>query len=169
MRQLPVQQQILQAKAAAIQNAPASVLPALANHPPADSHPFQKNSQPFQPYPLPGNPPVVLLSYQVPPGVCAVIIGLIIEAIGGGFVDGSGNVVWRCWLNGAGIDGYEYITAGIGTFQYPPPPVQFVLNENDLFYITAEVPAGQNPMPPGATSGARITGWSYPLAKAAGQ
>ena len=94
----------------------------------------------------------------------AVITSLVIEAIGGGFSDGSGNVVWRCWLNGTGIDGLQYITAHVGDFS-TPVPVQIVLTENDQFYITAEVPAGQPPMPPGATTGGRIGGWTYPLAK----
>lgn len=160
--------QFLQAKATALQNVPASIIPTIAEHPPADSHPFQVNSNPFPVYPQPGATAVQLLSYTVPQGLMAVITGLIIEAIGGGFSDGSGNVVWRCWVNGAGQDGYEDITAHIGNFDYPPPPVQFVLTENDVFYITVEVPAAQPAMPAGATTGARIQGWTYPLAKVQG-
>jgi hypothetical protein len=160
--------QILAAKLEALQDAPVQIMSNLANHQPADSHPFQVNSQPFPAYPAPGANPVQLLSYQVPQGLMCVINELIIEAIGGGFVDGSGHVVWRCWLNGAGIDGYEYITAHIGDFSNYAP-CQFVLTENDLFYITAEVPAAQPPMPPGASTGARIRGWTYPLGKAVGQ
>ena len=159
-----IAQQILQNKLAALQNAPSNVRSNLANHQPADSHPFQVNSNPFPNYLAPGAGPVQLLSYQVPQGLVAVINLMVIVAIGGGFSDGSGNVVWRCWLNGVGIDGLENITAHMGNFD-TPVPVQIVLNENDLFYITAEVPAGQNPMPPGATTGARINGWTYPLAK----
>lgn len=157
-------QQILQQKLAGLQNAPSNVRSNLANHQPADAHPFQVNSNPFPTYPAPGAGTVQLLNYQVPQGLVAVINLMVIVAIGGGFSDGSGNVVWRCWLNGTGIDGLEDITAHIGNFD-TPVPVQIVLTENDLFYITAEVPAGQPPMPPGATTGGRINGWTYPLAK----
>lgn len=163
-----IQQQILQAKATTLQNWPASILPSLANHQPSDAHPFQVDSNPFQTYLAPGAGTVQLLSYQVPQGLIAFLTSLVIVAIGGGFSDGSGNVIWRCWINNAGVDGLENIAAHIGDFS-TPVAVQLMLNENDLFFITAEVPAGQNPMPPGATTGGRITGWTYPLAQVQGQ
>jgi len=157
--------QVLQAKGAAQLQAPTDVDAWLANHQPADSHPFQVNSQPAPAYPAPGAGPITVLQYQCPPGVLSVINQLVILAIGGGFSDFSGNVVWRCLLNGAGIDGLEMITAQMGSLQ-TPNPVQLLLNENDIFTIVVEVPAGQQPMPGGATTAARIQGWSYPLSKA---
>ena len=163
-----ITQQILQSKLASLQNAPSNVRSDLASYQPADAHPFQVNSSPFASYLAPGAGTVELLRFQVPQGMVAVINQMVIVAIGGGFSDGSGNVVWRCWLNGTGIDGLENITAHIGDFS-SPATVQIVLTENDLFIITAEVPAGQNPMPPGATTGGRINGWTYPLAKAVNQ
>ena len=153
-----IAQQILQNKLAALQNSPRNVPANLAKHQPADAHPFQVNSNPFPAYLAPGAGAVELLRYQVPQGLVAVIEFMVIVAMGGGFSDGSGNVLWRCWLNGAAIDGLENITAHMGNFD-TPVPVQIVLSENDLFYITAEIPAGQNPMPPGATTGGRIKGW----------
>ena len=163
-----IQQTVLQQKAMLLKNWPANILSSLANHQPADSHTFQVNAQPFPVYPAPGAGTVQLLSYTVPQGLIAILTTLVIVAIGGGFSDGSGNVVWRCWINSAGVDGLENITAHIGDFS-TPVPIQVLLNENDQFYITAEVPAGEPPMPPGATTGARITGWTYPLAKVQGQ
>ena len=159
---LSIQDQVLQAKAGALQNAPTSVAPGLANHQPADSHPFQVNSQPAIAYPNPGAAAVDVLIYTVPPGVLAVINALVIAAIGGGFSDFSGNVIWRCLINGAGIDGLENITAHMGDLN-TPNPVQILLNENDVFEITVEVPAGGFAQP--GTTAARIMGWTYPLAK----
>jgi hypothetical protein len=155
-------QQILQQKLASLQNAPSNVRSNLANHQPADAHPFQVNTGQFPAYPAPASGTVQLLSYQVPQGLVAVINLIAIVAVGGGFVDGSGNVIWRCWINGVGVDGLQNITAHMGNFD-TPVPIQIVLTENDLFYITVEV--ATNPMPSGATSGARINGWTYPLAK----
>jgi hypothetical protein len=156
-------QQVLQAKMQAQAMAPASVDARLANHQPADSHPYQVNTQPAANYPAPAAAPTVILAYQSPPGMLSVINLLVIIAIGG-FVDFSGQVVWRCLVNGAGVDGLENITAQIGSLQ-TPVPIQLLLQENDLFQITVEVPAGQLPMPAGATSAARIQGWTYPVGK----
>jgi hypothetical protein len=162
-----IQDQVLQAKLSALQTAPATLQSNFANHTPTDSHPFFVNSQPFPAYPAPGGGTTQLLSYKVPEGMIAVITSLVILAIGGGFSDGSGNVVWRCWQNQYGIDGLEDITAHVGSFD-DPVPIQIVLNEHDVFFITVEVPAGQNPMPPGATTGARIQGWTIESAKVSG-
>lgn len=160
-----VQQQILATKADALASAPGNIRSNLTNHTPADSHPFVVTSQPFANYPAPGAAAAAILTYQVPPGQVAVIKQLAIVAIGGGFVDGSGNVIWRCWVNGQPVDGLQDIEAHMGNFD-APQCVQLVLQENDIFLITVEVPAAQPPMPDGATTGARIIGWNYPLVKA---
>ena len=162
-----IQQSVLQAKATLLQSWPASINPSLANHQPADSHPFQVNSAPALNYNAPGAGPVTLLTYTVQQGQMAFITSLVIIAIGGGFSDFSGNVIWRCLINAAGVNGLENISAHMGDLN-TPVPVQIQLNENDVFQITAEVPAGQPPMPAGATTAARIQGWSYPLAKVQG-
>jgi hypothetical protein len=163
-----ITQQVLKSKSAVLQNAPASILPGLAAHQPADAHPFQVNSSPALNYLAPGAGTVQLLSYQVPQGLAAFITSLVIVAIGGGFSDFSGNVIWRCWINNAGVDGLENISAHMGDLN-TPVPVQILLTENDLFFITAEVPGTEPPMPAGATTAARIQGWAYPLAKVQGK
>jgi hypothetical protein len=163
-----VQDLVLQAKATALQNIPASIDSNLANNQPADAHSFTVNSAPALNYLAPGAGTVQLLSYQVPQGLLAFLTTLVIVAIGGGFSDFSGNVIWRLWVNGAGVDGWENISAHVGDLN-TPVTVQLQLNENDLFYITAEVPAGQPAMPAGATTAARIQGWTYPLAMGQGQ
>lgn len=160
-----VEQEILSAKSDALNNAPGNIRSHLTDHTPADSHPFVNSSAAAVQYPAPGAAAVAILAYTVPYGQVAVIRLLAIVAIGGGFIDASGGVIWRCLLNGQGIDGLENITAQIGSLQ-SPVPVQLVLQENDIFTVTAEVPAGQDPLPPTATTTARIFGWTYPLVKA---
>jgi hypothetical protein len=155
-------QDALAAKAAALDNYTPNLKPELTLYTPAESHPFVNNGS-FVNYPAPGAGTTQLLSYQVPPGSIAVIKALSIVAIGGGFIDGSGNVIWRCWLNGAGIDGLQQLTAHVGNFD-SPIDMQLVLDENDLFYITVEVPSTGSPQP--GTTGARIQGWSYSKAQA---
>ncbi len=159
---------LLQQKMAALVDAPSTALPLLAAHQPSDAPGFRVNSQPFGNYPAPGANPVTILSYTVPQGLVAFIAWMAIVAIGGGFVDGTGNVVWRVWVNGQPQDGFDTLTAQVGSFVYPNP-VQFALNEGDTFSITVEVPAGQPAMPPGANTGALVQGWTYPAGKESGQ
>lgn len=160
----PAALMLLQAKMQGLAYAPSGAATNLTAHQPADAPSFQVNSQPFPVYPAPGAGTTTLLSYTVPQGLIAVLKFIAIVAVGGGFIDGSGNIIWRCWINGNPVDGLDTITAELGSFIIPNP-IQLVLNENDVFYITVEVPAAQPPMPPGATSGARIQGWTYPVGK----
>ena len=156
---------IMQAKAAALGRIRTDSLSGFdAHNAPADSHSFVFNSSANFVYPAPGAGPSTMLSYQVPIGVISVINMISIVAIGGAFVDASGQLIWRCWLNGSGIDGLESLGAQIGSLA-TPVPIQVVLTENDLFLVTVEIPAAQPPMPPGATTVARIWGWTYSLTK----
>ena len=158
--------QLMQAKAAALGNVRTDALAGFdVSRAPADAHPFVFNSSAGFTYPAPGAGPKTMLSYQVPSGVISVISQLSIVAIGGAFIDASGQVIWRCWLNGSGIDGLEALGAQIGSLA-TPVPIQSVLTENDLFLVTAEIPAGEQPMPGTATTVARIWGWTYSLTKA---
>jgi hypothetical protein len=158
-------QQIMQQKAAALASIRTDTLAGFnAHQAPADSHPFVYNSSAAFAYPAPGAGPATMLAYTVPPGSIAVINMLSIVAIGGAFIDASGQLIWRCWLNGSGIDGLENLQAQIGSLA-TPVPIQVVLTENDLFLVTVEIPAGQPGMPPLSTSVARIWGWTYSLTK----
>ena len=161
-------QQLMQSKAAQLGNIRTDTLSGFDAHAaPADSHPFVINSSAAFVFPAPGAGSKTMLSYQVPIGVISVINMLSIVAIGGAFVDASGQLIWRCWLNGSGIDGLESLGAQIGSLA-TPVPIQVVLTENDLFLVTVEIPAGQPAMPPGSTTVARIWGWTYSLTKVHG-
>jgi hypothetical protein len=132
--------------------------------PPASSRPFIVTPNPFPAYPAPGANPVVVISYQVPIGMFAVIAYIAIVHVGGGFVDGSGNVVWRVLVNGAGVKGLEALTSQLASYNNPNV-VQIVLMENDLIQVTAEVPVGQPAMPGGTSTAARFHGFALPVVR----
>lgn len=133
---------------------------------PANARPFNFGSNPPVAYPGGGvgsAGPVDVLAYQVPQGFNAVVQYMAIVHIGGGFVDGSGNVIWRVLINGGSAPGLDNQTYQIGTLAQPREIV-IVLVENDLLEITVEVPAAKV-MPANASTAALITGWEYPLAQ----
>ena len=71
-----VAQAILQTKLQTLQNAPSNVRSNLANHQPADAHPFLVNSA-FDPYPATGKPrsAVPVLPSPSRHGRCHHIVG----------------------------------------------------------------------------------------------
>lgn len=141
-----------------------NVDPAVYDRPSPDSRFFDKTPQPFIYYPNPGGGAVDVLAFSVPPGQGCVLRWLAIVAIGGGYVDGSGNVIWRVLVNGSAIQGYEELACQVGTLAQPSD-THIVANEGDLVEITVEVPAGQPNMPVGATTAARAKGWFFPVSK----
>jgi len=130
---------------------------------PTDARPFILTSIPAVLYPAPGAARVDVFSYTVPAGFMAFILKLAVINISGGFTDFSGNIVWRCLVNGAGVKGLENLTAQVGTLAAPLAGAVIALMERDIFEITVEVPAGQPPMPLTATSAGEIVGFLYPL------
>lgn len=113
-------------------------------------------------YPAPGAAAVQILQDVVPSGWDTFYWWLSIFHIGGGFVDGSGNVIWRVFVNNAAHKGLGNIQSQIGTSLNPAPGFPIHLVQNDILTVTVEVPAGQNPMPAGALTGCRLQGWRFP-------
>jgi hypothetical protein len=139
--------------------------------PPADSRPFIVTpaigtiATPFVGYPAPGAGPVTVITYTVPVGLLAVISKLAIVHFGGAPPDGTGNVIWRVLINGAGVEGMNNLSSQVGTYAQPNDTV-FVVIENDIVQVTVEVPAGQPAMPAGTSTAARFHGWSYQIVEA---
>jgi hypothetical protein len=138
---------------------------------PADSKPFVVTptggtiAQPFVAYPAPGAGPSVVIQRVVPKGLMDVITKIAIVHVGGNPPDGTGNVVWRLLINGAGVDGLNNLNSQLGTYAQPNDFVIMAI-ENDIVQVTVEVPAGQPAMPAGQSTAARFHGWSYPLVQA---
>jgi hypothetical protein len=155
---------ILEQKREARRGHPSRVSAAELQAPAADARPFIVDPAPFPNYPLNGQPAIVIISYTVPAGMRAVVKWLSIVNIGGGFIDGSGQVVWRVLVNGAAVKGLHNLQSQVGTYAQPNE-VLIALEENDTIEVTVEVPAGQPDMPAGSTAAARMHGWAYPISE----
>lgn len=133
----------------------------LLNLPNAESDWFDLYPAEFPVYPLPGTGPIDVLAFTVPQGADGVIQKLAIVNLGGGLVDGTGQVVWRVLVNGAAVRGYQQATSQVGS--YAQPMDTFIpIYEADLVEVTVEVPAGQQPLPVGSTTAARCMGYFFP-------
>ena len=130
--------------------------------PPMNSRPFIVTPAPFPGYPAPGAVATEIIRYVVPVGQVAVINYLAVVHVGGGFVDGSGNVIWRILRNSAALKGMNNLQSQVGTYA-APIPVAVMGVEGDIFTVTVEVPAAQPPMPPGSSTAARIHGFIMPV------
>lgn len=128
--------------------------------PPHLARTIEYSSQPFVAFPAPGDPAVNVLQYTVPNGYKGVIRWLAIVAVGGGFIDGVGNVIWRIQRNQSWVQGYELLTAQIGSWAQPNDSL-IEVQENETYTVTVEVAAG-SPVQSGST-GARFRGWLVAL------
>lgn len=128
--------------------------------PPHYAVPIETSSQPFVAYPAPGAAAATVLSYTVPNGYRGAIRWMAIVAVGGGFIDGTGNVIWRIQRNSVWVQGYENLTAQIGSWAMPnDAPLE--VQENETYTVTVEVPAASAVQ--SGTTGARFRGWLVPL------
>lgn len=115
----------------------------------------------IQPYPNPGDPPVTIFSYQVPPGQRSRIFEHALVHVGNNPPELSlTGVVWSFQVNGAPLKGLGKQMAQIGSLATPDKVVIF-LTENDLFTVDVSLPAGGNPQE--GQTGYRINGYSAPL------
>ncbi len=130
---------------------------------PQDSRPFFRVSQPYPNFPAPGAAAITLITYTVPRGFNAVINMMAIFMATGGFVNGTGNAIWRVLINDASYKNLDNIQSQFGTDQLPLP-IYLPLVENDTISVTAEQPNGGN-IGAGSTTGARLHGYEYPTGK----
>lgn len=130
--------------------------------PPMNSRPFIVTPNPFPVYPAPAAAAITVITYTVPIGQVAIINYLAVVNIGGGFVDGSGNIIWRVLRNGAALKGLNNLQSQVGTYA-APVPVAILGTEGDVLSVTAEVPAAA---PPAAgTTAARFHGFTVPVVR----
>lgn len=106
---------------------------------------------------------VEIISFQVPTGRNGIIKKIANNYVGGGWVEGSGDVLWRILVDGAappGANSYASISASLGS---PANPVElpggFRIFENQIVTVVAQniavIVAGQR-------VGARLVGYLYP-------
>lgn len=111
---------------------------------------------------------VTIISYVVPPGRNGIINKVANNFVGGGWVEGTGDVIWRILVDGTpppGATSYDNITASLGNPASPTGIAGFRIFENQVLSLVAfNNPAGPNGgvVVAGQRVGARFVGWNYP-------
>jgi hypothetical protein len=109
-----------------------------------------------------------IISYVVPPGRNGVIYKVANNFVGGGWVEGTGDVVWRILVDGTpppGATSYDSILASLGSPASPTEVPGFRIFENQVLTLVAfNNPAGPNGgvVVAGQRVGGRFVGWNYP-------
>lgn len=127
---------------------------------PATGQRFDKNRS----IPLPPNNGLnaTVLTYTVPQGWDGVIISFVNEWTGTGFVEGSGDLIWRVKINETWLFDYSDIRFSLGSLQsrYPLEGAYIQLRGGDTvrYFVNHAIAS--------ALSGGRIVtgiaGWIYP-------
>lgn len=101
----------------------------------------------------------VVLSFRVPSGRNGVISQIANNFVGGGFVDGSGNILWRFMQDNVALVGLENLNTSLGTPAQPSRTAPVRIMEGKLISLVvtnvAIVVAGQ-------LIGGRMSGHFYP-------
>jgi hypothetical protein len=105
---------------------------------------------------------VVVVTFTVPRGMDGVIKRVSNQFVGGGWVEGTGDIVWRIQLDGLPARNYNNIIASIGSMTVPTNFGNggILLKENQLVELillnVAVVVAGQPLL-------GKLGGWFYPI------
>jgi hypothetical protein len=111
---------------------------------------------------------VTIISYVVPPGRNGIIYKVANNFVGGGWVEGTGDVIWRILVDGTpppGAVSYDSILASLGNPASPTEIPGFRIFENQVLTLVAfNNPAGPDGgvVVAGQRVGARFVGWNYP-------
>lgn len=111
---------------------------------------------------------VTILSFQVPLGRNGVIKAIANNFVGGGWVEGTGDVIWKLLVDGASppnANSYGSIPASLGSPANPVAIPGFRIWENQVITLVGfNNPAGPDGgvIVAGQRLGARIIGYLYP-------
>ena len=111
---------------------------------------------------------VTIVTYVVPPGRNGIINKVACNFVGGGWIEGSADVVWRILVDGTpppGATSYDNIIASLGSPASPTGIAGFRFFENQVVTVVAfNNPGGASGgvVVSGQRVGARLVGWNYP-------
>jgi hypothetical protein len=114
------------------------------------------------------NSEAVILQFIVPIGRNGIINKVANNFVGGGWTEGTGDLIWRILADGApppGATTYQAIPASLGSPANPVPISGFRIFENQRIQVTVfNNPAGPNGgvVLAGQQAGARLCGYLYP-------
>jgi hypothetical protein len=103
-----------------------------------------------------------IFSFTVPKGFNGVMKEIANSIIGGGFTDGSGQLVWRILQNSQAVRGKENILNSLGSVAMPSRigGGAFIrILENDIITMTV---LNVSIVPGGQLIAGRLSGWFYP-------
>lgn len=129
--------------------------------PPPGSQPFNKQGVIAAPV---VNVETAVLSWRVPDGMHGVIHYASHNFIGGGFLQGSGQIVWRLKVNRKHVNDYGQMLTELGAIDTPVPiPAGIVVRAGHTveYLVLITDPS----LTPGGTAtfvGCRLMGWFWP-------
>ena len=144
---------------------PNDDFPVVPNYPALPPHLYQPTTGlPFNPSTYVTIPAIaavaIILDFRVPNGYQGVINQLGNNFVGGGFVDGSGALIWQLLIDGVPYPNFENIIASLGNPANPSLIGAVQLRERQRVQLVvknvAVVTAGQ-------LIGGRVSGYYYPL------
>jgi hypothetical protein len=104
----------------------------------------------------------IIISFQVPLGRHGIINKVACNFVGGGWVEGSGAVVWQILVDGAppsGASSYDSILGSLGSPANPVGIAGFRIYENQV--LTLEI-SNVSVVVAGQLAGGRLMGYLYP-------
>lgn len=104
----------------------------------------------------------VIISFKVPPGRNGIIRKVGNNFVGGGWTEGTGDVVWKILADGTpppGATSYNNILGSLGSPANPTEIPGFRIFENQLITVEA---TNVNVVVAGQLVGARLVGYLYP-------
>jgi hypothetical protein len=113
---------------------------------------------------IPANGPanvVTVVSQQIPPGYSGLVRKIANVALYGGFVDGSGWLIWQIFIDNFAVRNYGNITAQLGATNAPSETWIEVPSGSTVSWLVQS--AIQAP-PGGAQTVCRLSGWYWPSA-----
>jgi hypothetical protein len=108
-----------------------------------------------------------VIRFVVPDGMNGAIVWIGNNFVGGGWVEGSGNVVWRIEADGVAIRNHENIVSSLGNPAAPSRTAPIRIHEGQVITLVI-VNVNDPPLHPGIIvagqqSGGRLSGWFYSL------
>jgi hypothetical protein len=145
-----------------------SLKPALAQlpphlYPPAGAQ--SKNLANYIPVPNPGIT-AIIFQFTVPTSMRLILNQIGNNFAGGGFVEGSGDLVWQIQDNQLAIEDFENIIGSLGNVALPTPMAPITIEEGHTvsFVVTNML---DSPILGGSGQvGATLRGWYYNLLEA---
>lgn len=102
-----------------------------------------------------------IVSFNVPQGMDGVIKRISNGLAGIGFVDGGGDIVWRIFIDGSPVQGYDNITVRLGEINNPTLIEGIRIRSNQAVSLVVNNVTGLIPVG-GTQATGRLGGYFYP-------